>query len=137
MLKLGSTKHNVTKRYCEFLALMISQGAVDFGKEVKLYGDRQMQFNVEAYILIRMLEVLEVKSVEFHTEMFRSDEYAVVVRAAHNDILLELEALGVHGNPLVADEEEFMDAILQHVDEEEFMNAILQYVDETGKEITK
>ena len=56
---------------------------------------------------------------------------------AHNDILLELEALGVHGNPLVADEEEFMDAILQHVDEEEFMDAILQYVDETGKEITK
>lgn len=95
MLKLGSTKHNVTKRYCEFLALMIAEGAVDFGKEVKLYGGRQMQFNVEAYILIRMLKVLEVKSVEFHTEMFRSDEYAVVVRAAHGAIMLELKALGV------------------------------------------
>ena len=95
MLKLGSTTHNVTKRYSEFLALMISEGAIDFGKEDKLHGDRQMQFNVEAYILIRMLEVLEVKSVEFHTEIFRSNEYAVMVRAAHNGILLELEALGV------------------------------------------
>ena len=54
-----------------------------------------MQFNVEAYILVRMLEVLEVESVQWHSEMSLSDELANVVRAAHGAIMLELKALGV------------------------------------------
>ena len=52
-----------------------------------------MQFNVETYILVRMLELLVVSTVEFHTEVFTSTEMPAAVSAAHDAVLIELQVL--------------------------------------------
>ena len=54
-----------------------------------------MQFNVEAYILVRMLELLVVSTVEFHSEVFTSTEMPAAVSAAHDTVMVELQMLGV------------------------------------------
>ena len=54
-----------------------------------------MQFNVEAYILVRMLEPLVTSTVDFHTEIFTSTEMPAAVSAAHGAVMAELQGLGV------------------------------------------
>ena len=54
-----------------------------------------MQFNVEAYILVRMLELLVASAVDFHTEIFTSTEMPAAVSAAHDAVMAELQGLGV------------------------------------------
>ena len=66
LLKLGSTKNDLATRYCAMLRDIVEMNALDFSRETKFYGDRQLQFDVEAYVLVRMLEELDVRPTEFH-----------------------------------------------------------------------
>ena len=81
LLKLGSTKNDLATRYCAMLRDIVEMNALDFSRETKFYGDdgdRQLPFDVEAYVLVRILEELDVQPTEFHTEQFVTNEFVAV-----------------------------------------------------------
>ena len=79
---------------------MMEGDALEFSCVTTFYGDRQLQFNVAAYILVSMLQGLELVASKWHTEQFATAQFEGAVRAVYAEIMLALRRLGVRKMPV-------------------------------------